>query len=82
MKDFYLRYADLAVKIGVNLQKGQRLEIVCPTEREDFALILAETAYKNGAKTVRINWENQKAERLDFTYAKKEDLCQTFAQSV
>ena len=76
MKDFYLRYADLAVKIGVNLQKGQRLEIVCPTEREDFALILAETAYKNGAKTVRINWENQKAERLDFTYAKKEDLCQ------
>lgn len=76
MKDFYLRYADLAVKIGVNLQKGQRLEIVCPTEREDFALILAETAYKNGAKTVRINWENQKAERLDFIYAKKEDLCQ------
>ncbi len=76
MKDFYLRYADLAVKIGVNLQKGQRLEIVCPTEREDFALVLAETAYKNGAKTVRINWENQKAERLDFTYAQTKDLCQ------
>ena len=75
MKNFYCRYAELALKFGVNIQKGQRLEILCPTEREDFALILVETAYKLGAKTVNITWENQKVERLNFLYAKTEDLC-------
>lgn len=67
-------YADLVVKMGVNLQKNQHLEIFSPTECEDFALILAEVGYKNGAKKVNITWRNENLNRLTYTYAKAEDL--------
>ena len=67
-------YADLVVKMGVNLQKNQHLEIFSPTECEDFDLILAEVGYKNGAKKVNITWRNEKLNRLTYTYAKAEDL--------
>ena len=76
MKDFYAKYASLAIKFGVNLQKGQHLEIICPTECEEFGLTVAEEGYRNGAKTVHITWQNQKADRLNYLYAKTEDLCQ------
>ena len=76
MKDFYNKYAELAIRFGVNLQKGQHLEIICPTECEDFGLTIAEEGYKRGAKTVHITWQNQKADRLNYIYAKTEDLCQ------
>lgn len=65
-KNLLIKYADLAIKKGVNLQKGQHLEILCSTERADFAEILTERAYIFGAKSVGITWENQKIERLKF----------------
>ena len=73
-KDILFKYADLVIKMGVSLQKNQHLEILSPTECEEFALILAEAGYKNGAKRVNITWRNEKLNRLTYTYAKAEDL--------
>ena len=67
-------YADLVIKIGVNLQKGQGLEIVCPVEKSFFATALTQSAYKAGAKIVRVRWESQTIDKLNYTNAKTEDL--------
>ncbi len=62
-------YAELVVKIGVNLQKGQGLEIVCPVEKREVAKALTIAGYKAGAKIVRIRWEDEEINKLNYTYA-------------
>ncbi len=52
------KYADLAVVTGVNIQKGQELVISSPIECASFARMLAESAYKNGAKEVIMLWKD------------------------
>lgn len=67
-------YAKLIVKIGVNLQEGQGLEISCPIEKRDFALALTEAGYLAGASIVRVRWYDEDFEKLNYTYAKTESL--------
>ncbi|MBP5686156.1 MAG: aminopeptidase [Clostridia bacterium] len=69
-------FAELALKIGVNLQKGQGLEIVCPTEKSDVAEAIALKAYEIGAKIVRVRWENDKTDRINYLHADKDALCE------
>ena len=73
-KDLLYKYAELAVKVGVNLQKGQLLEISTPVECEEFALILAEVAYMNGAGRVLIDRRSDNENRLAYTYSSAEEL--------
>ena len=68
-------FAELALKVGVNIQKGQGLEIVCPVEKSDVAEALTVAAYEAGAKIVHVRWENEKTDRLNYLYAEKEALC-------
>ena len=63
------RYAELIIKIGVNLQKDQGLEISCPIEKNDFAIALTKAAYKAGASIVRVRWQNDEIEKLSYKYA-------------
>ena len=63
------RYSDLIIKIGVNLQKGQGLEISCPVEKSDFAVALSKAGYKAGASIVRVRWQNQEIDKLSYKYA-------------
>lgn len=67
-------YANLVIKVGVNLQKGQGLEILCPIECAYLAEELTRVAYQNGAKIVSVRWENENIDKLNYTYAKTEDL--------
>ena len=69
-------YAKLVVKIGVNLQEGQGLEISCPIEKKDFALALTEAGYLAGASIVRVRWSDEDFDKLNYTYAKTEVLTQ------
>lgn len=62
-------YAKLIIKIGVNLQKGQGLEINCPTEKRDFAKALVKCAYEYGAKIVRVRWDDEEIDKLTYSYA-------------
>ena len=68
-------YANLIIKVGVNLQKGQGLEISCPTQNRDFALALTKAGYTAGASIVKVRWQDQEIDKLSYTYAKTEDLC-------
>ena len=63
------KYSDLIIKIGVNLQKGQGLEISCPVEKSDFAIALTKSAYKAGANIVRVRWQSQEIDKLSYKYA-------------
>ncbi|NLD26104.1 MAG: aminopeptidase, partial [Acholeplasmataceae bacterium] len=52
------KYAELAVKIGVNIQKGQILMINSPVECVEFTRLLVEVAYQVGASYVMIRWSD------------------------
>ena len=67
-------YAKLVLKFGVNLQKGQGLEIACPVEKRSVAHCLAKNAYQMGAKIVNIRWNDESIDKLKLTYADNETL--------
>src|SRR5699024_8617606 len=68
------KYAILALKTGVNLQKGQALMMNASIEGADFAKIVAKKAYEMGAKDVHINWVDDELTLLKYTYAPDEVL--------
>jgi aminopeptidase len=54
-KNSLRKYADLVISVGVNLYPGQCLTVSTGVANYDFAILLAEAAYKKGAKYVEIN---------------------------
>ena len=52
------RYGKLAVRVGVNLQPGQRLVIRSPVEAASFTRRITEQAYKAGASFVDVMWRD------------------------
>ena len=70
-------YARLVLKLGVNLQENQGLEIVCPVEKSDVAEVFTSVAYELGAKIVRIRWCNEKIDRLNYLHAREDALLNT-----
>ena len=68
-KDLLKKYAELAVKIGVNIQKNQILVISSPIECAYFSRLIAEIAYDNGAKDVIINWVDELFTKIRFLKA-------------
>lgn len=69
MKKTLLRkYARLAVKTGVNLKKGQGCVIFAEAEQHAFAELVAEEAYRAGAKWVNVNWQDQAVTKLRYRY--------------
>lgn len=63
------QYARLVISVGVNIQKGQALNIACPVECAFFARLLVSEAYKAGAKDVIINWRDDVCSREHYLYA-------------
>ena len=51
-------YAELALKIGVNIQKGKKLFISAPIHAVEFVRIITEKAYKMGVKDIIYNWND------------------------
>ena len=49
------KYAELAVKMGVNVQKGQMLVITSDVKNHEFVNLCVEEGYKAGASQVTIN---------------------------
>lgn len=66
------KYAELALKVGVNLQKNQALMVNAPIEGADFTRIVARKAYEMGAKDVHINWTDDELTLLKFEHAPDE----------
>jgi aminopeptidase len=63
------RYAELAVKVGVNIQPNQYLYISASTETTELVRLIAEKAYDAGARQVFIDWSDDIISRLRYEKA-------------
>lgn len=68
-------FATLVLKIGVNIQKDQGLEIICPVEKAEVAETFAKCAYDLGAKIVHVRWEDEKINKINYMGASIDTLC-------
>ena len=68
------KYADVTVRIGLNLRKDQCLSIRGILEDAPFIRKVVESAYKAGAKYVDVLWTDEKTSRLFFEYASPENI--------
>ncbi|MBS4198342.1 aminopeptidase [Bacillus sp. FJAT-49732] len=66
------KYADLAVKVGVNIQKGQTLAINSAIDNAEFIRLVVKKAYEAGAKNVIVNWNDDVVSRLKYDLAPDE----------
>ena len=64
----YENYAKLAVKIGINLQKGQDVSITASTRLVDIVKELVKECYENGARSVKVEWTNEQIDKLHWLY--------------
>lgn len=69
-----LRYAELAVKIGVNIQKNQFLYVSCSTDNLKLAEIITKIAYENGAKQVFVDLSDDRLVRTRYEKAPKDSF--------
>ncbi|RDU36814.1 aminopeptidase [Neobacillus piezotolerans] len=75
MNDFQTRlekYAELAVKVGVNVQPGQTLVINATLDAAEFVRVVAKKAYESGAYNVVVNWNDDTVSRLKYELAPEE----------
>ncbi|WP_274362385.1 aminopeptidase [Paenibacillus thermotolerans] len=66
------KYVELGVKVGVNVQKGQRLVISAPVSALDIVRMAAKSAYEAGAKDVYLDWHDDVITRLKYDMAPDE----------
>ncbi|MDH6349425.1 MULTISPECIES: aminopeptidase [unclassified Brevibacillus] len=66
------RYADLAVKVGVNVQPMQTLVVSAPLSSAPFVRKVARKAYEAGAKHVHIEWTDDELTRMKYDLAPDE----------
>lgn len=72
--DSLQKFAELAVKTGVHLQKGQGLVIAAPIEAHNFVNTVTREAYKSGAKDVHVVWMDDVTHLLRLQHAPIEAL--------
>lgn len=78
--DLLNSYAELAVKIGVNLQNNQTLVINAPVDSKDFVRIVAEIAYKNGARNVHVEYNDEILSRITYLNAQNDEIFNEFSK--
>jgi len=61
-------FAELAVKIGANVQKGQDVLLRTSTETKELARAIVEEAYLAGARRVTIQWLDDYISRFHYLY--------------
>ena len=75
-KSLLKKYAELIVRSGVALKKGQSVYLVAEPEIEDFAALVVDECYRAGAKNVTVDWASSKVRKIAFKRLKKEQLAQ------
>ena len=69
MKKTVLRkYANLIAKCGVNVQKGQDVEIMADLDQPEFVKMVVEECYKLGARKVIVDWSYQPLAKIHTKY--------------
>lgn len=68
------KLAELAVKIGVNVLKGDHVQVFAPVDRADLARAIVKKAYEAGANKVIVDWDDDYKTLLDYKYSPTEVL--------
>lgn len=68
------KYAELAVKVGANVQKGQTLIVNATIDSAELVRIIVKQAYEAGARTVKVNWTDDTVTRLRYDMAAEESF--------
>lgn len=63
------KYAELVIKLGVNIQPGQDLVISVNTGLEDVVHTIIREAYRAGARNVYVDWDDPQVNLLRYVYA-------------
>lgn len=73
-EDNLKKYANLVLKEGLKIKKGDLLVIRAQVEMIDFIRLLTETAFELGAKDVKINYRDEYISKMRFENASIETL--------
>jgi aminopeptidase len=76
------KYAEVTVKVGLNLQPGQRLLIGVPTrgnlgtpiDLAPLVHLIATKAYQCGARLVEVLWDDEQLRLIRYQYAEKDSF--------
>ena len=69
MKKTVLRkYADLIVRKGINVQKGQDVLLYAGLDQPEFVQMVVEACYKAKARHVKVEWNYQPLQKLHIRY--------------
>lgn len=76
VEDFNIKlkkYAEVIVKIGANVQKGQKVWINCTTDALPLVHEITEMAYKEGACDVNVKLKDDRINRMHAEYKTKDE---------
>lgn len=68
------KYAELAVKVGLNLKENQPVVMTASLNSAKFARLCAQKAYDNGAKFVHVLWHDDQMSKINFKNAEIENF--------
>ncbi len=68
------KYANLIVKCGLNVQKGQEIIIRCGLDQPEFVAMVTEECYKRGAERVKVEWSYMPVSKIHLNYKSLETL--------
>ncbi|WP_187274518.1 aminopeptidase [Paenibacillus sp. N3.4] len=66
------KYAELIVRVGLNIQSGQTLWINAPIDHPALVRLISRKAYELGAKHVHIEWQDEISTKIKYMYAPDE----------
>ncbi|MCJ8012433.1 aminopeptidase [Paenibacillus sp. KQZ6P-2] len=67
-------YAELAVKIGANVQPGQTLVVSAAIDAAELVRLIVKKAYEAGANMVKVNYTDEVVTRLRYDLAPEESF--------
>ena len=68
------KYAELIVRCGLNVRKGQEVIIRCDLDQPDFVAMCVEECYKCGAERVKVEWSYMPITKIHYDYRSLESL--------
>lgn len=66
------KYAEVVVKVGLNLRAGQHLSIRCATNAAPLVREITRTAYQHGARLVDVIWSDEGVARARAEFAPRD----------
>ena len=74
------KYAELLVKCGLNVNKGQEVIVRCDLDQPEFVAMVVEECYKAGAERVTVEWSYMPVTKLNYIYRSEESLAEFTAE--